>query len=250
MNLILDLGNTNLKIAIIDDNQIVFTETKDCLEKSYLDKILKKHSFIDKAIVSSVRNDDFEIIEFLRKELSFFIEFNYKTQIPIKNLYKSPESLGCDRIANVSAVNYLQPNKDILVIDAGTAITYDFINANGEFTGGDITPGANMRANALNRYTSRLPRVDLYDEPVLMANSTEDAIISGIINGICFEMDGYIRNLTQKHPDILIFLTGGDINFFDKKLKNHIFVNPYLNFIGLNRILNFNAGQEKSKNDN
>ncbi len=139
------------------------------------------------------------------------------------------------------AANYLKPNTNCLIIDAGTCITYEFVNANSEYLGGNISPGINMRIKALYTFTKKLPLVEPVEKANLLGNDTKSAISSGVINGITFEMDGYINILKEKYPDLTIFLTGGDTFFFESTFKNRTFAVKNLLSIGLNRILNYNA---------
>ena len=166
---------------------------------------------------------------------------NENTSLPIKNLYKTPSTLGKDRIAVAVAANYLKPNTNVLVIDAGTTITYEFIDTKGQYLGGNISPGMKMRFNSLHTFTKKLPLIEHTENSDLLGNDTKSAISSGIINGIIFEMDGYINTLKEKYADIVIFLTGGDTFFFESTLKNRIFAHKNLLLIGLNRILNYNV---------
>jgi type III pantothenate kinase len=137
------------------------------------------------------------------------------------------------------------PEKNVLVIDAGTAITYDIVTAKGEFLGGNISQGVDIRFKSLNKYTSRLPLLERpEDTPPLLGSSTLEAIQSGIVNGLLFEMDGFIEAMSKEHPKLQVVLTGGDAKYFVGKLKNSIFVDPNLNLLGLNRILEHNADRE------
>jgi len=137
------------------------------------------------------------------------------------------------------------PGKNVLVIDAGTAITYDIVTAKGEFMGGNISQGLEIRFKSLNKYTNRLPLLERPEEtPPLVGSSTREAIQSGIVNGLLFEMDGFIDAISKAYPKLQVVLTGGDAKYFVGKLKNSIFVDPNLNLIGLNRILEHNAERE------
>ncbi|MBR2302142.1 MAG: type III pantothenate kinase, partial [Bacteroidaceae bacterium] len=129
----------------------------------------------------------------------------------------------------------------ILVIDAGSAITIDFIDANGNFRGGNISPGIKMRLKALHRFTNKLPEVEKEGDTPTLGYNTETAIRSGVISGICHEIDGYINQIRQEIPDVLIFLTGGDEKTLIDKIKNRIFAEKFLVAEGLNRILTNNG---------
>jgi type III pantothenate kinase len=151
-----------------------------------------------------------------------------------------------DRLASAIGANHRFPKRNILVIDAGTAITVDFISSEEKYLGGNIIPGMAMRFKGLHEYTNRLPLVKAKNEFPLLGNSTETAILAGVINGIIFELEGYIRLLENKYPELIVMMTGGDADFFAKHLKNNIFVDLNLIFAGLNRIIEYN--EDKGKN--
>jgi len=241
MNLTIDQGNTFTKIGIFEqDNLIADVVLPDNDIENKLSELFITYP-IKNCILSSVIHTSPETIDLLTSKSSTFIELNEHTPIPIKNLYKTPSTLGKDRIAVAVAANYLKPDTNILVIDAGTTITYEFINAKGEYLGGNISPGMKMRFNALHTFTKKLPLIEQTENFNLLGNDTKSAISSGVINGIIFEMDGYINALKEKYADIVIFLTGGDTFFFESTLKNRIFAHKNLLLVGLNRILNYNV---------
>jgi type III pantothenate kinase len=240
MNLTIDIGNTRSKIAIFKQNEIIKTITENELSVSVLNEIFSKNQEIKSTILSSVRDVDPEIIDFLKKKSECFIDLNQDTSIPIENLYQTKSTLGKDRLAAIIGANNIFPNTSVLVIDMGTAITFDFINNKNQYLGGTISPGLEMRFKALNQFTGKLPLLNKKEDYHIIAKTTEDAIISGVQNGIIFETDSYINKLKEKYEDLKVILTGGDAIFFDKKLKNAIFVNLNLNFIGLNKILEYN----------
>ena len=200
-----------------------------------------KFPALRRTVISSVTSQAGEISDYLRTTFDFFLELDHNTALPISNLYETPATLGYDRIADAVGANTIFPGKNVLVIDAGTAITIDLVTQDAKFIGGNISPGAGTRARALNTFTDRLPRVDLEGEYPLLGRKTEEAIRAGILNGIVFELEGYIHRLSGEYDDLQIILTGGDANYFDKKLNYSIFVHSYLNLTGLNRILDYNA---------
>jgi type III pantothenate kinase len=182
-----------------------------------------------------------ELLSKLKHKSTVLIELSHHTPIPIENKYQTPETLGKDRLAAVVGATFLKPDSDILVIDAGTAITYDFIDANKVYWGGNIAPGLNLRLRALHEFTQKLPLVEAKEESPILGTDTESAIISGALYGIVYEMDGYINHLKIKYPQLSAFLTGGSTFYFDTKLKNAIFAERNLVLIGLNRILQYNV---------
>jgi len=165
----------------------------------------------------------------------------HETPLPIENKYHTPETLGKDRLAAVVGAAFLMPNFDVLVVDAGTAITFDFIDAKKNYLGGNIDAGLELRLKALHTFTKKLPLVKPVKEVPLLASDTEMALAAGVLNGIIFEIDSYIDTLKIEYPRLSTFLTGGSSIFFEKKLKNSIFAEKNLVLIGLNYILQYNA---------
>ena len=245
MNLVLDLGNSYRKIAVCDRHQVVEAATYEKITSKEISYFHIRYSGLKGVIISSVVNYSREIIDYLSNLYELCIELNHSTPIPLVNRYLTPETLGYDRIAAAVGAYTICPGKNVLVIDAGTAITYDIVTSKGEFLGGNISQGLEIRFKSLNKYTTRLPHLERPDElPPLVGSSTNEAIQSGIINGLLFEMDGFIGAISQKYPKLQVVLTGGDAKYFVGKLKNSIFVDPNLNLIGLNRILEHNAESE------
>ncbi|MCD6113118.1 MAG: type III pantothenate kinase [Bacteroidales bacterium] len=240
MNLIIDIGNSYIKIACFENNEITNLKIYKKLSLNTLINFTKNNPEIKSAIVSSVAKYPESIKKYLSDNYNF-VELNNTTPLPIINKYKTPETLGNDRIAAVVGAISLFPNKDILVIDAGTCITYDFINSEKEYFGGSISPGLKLRFKSLHNFTDKLPLInDAIDYEVkLTGNSTKACIISGVVNGIILEIDGMINLYKKKYPEIITILCGGDSIYFDKMLKNSIFANSNIVLSGLNIILNF-----------
>ncbi len=239
LRLIIDFGNTLTKLAIFDRQKMIEICTFEKLTLEDIKTITKK--FHPKyAIISSVVRYPEEIKIFLKSNFIFF-ELDGNTPVPVKNLYKTPATLGKDRLAAASAVSRLYPKKNIMVIDAGTCITYDFINSQNEYLGGSISPGISLRFKSLHNFTDKLPFIKHKNCDILTGHDTETSILSGVLNGVLAEMDGIIDRYREKYPEILIVLSGGDINYFVKKLKNRIFAVSNITLIGLNEILDFNV---------
>lgn len=243
MNLIIDIGNTSVKLAVFIDSNIQESVRLKTLHVKDIESIKKRFPDLQYSILSTVSDINKDVIPFLSGNFEYFVSLDTSTPLPIENLYKTKETLGKDRIAAAVGANNIFPNRNVLVIDTGTALTMDFIRSDNRFVGGNISPGLNMRFKALHHFTKNLPLLSETDTFDQLGNSTENAIISGVQQGMIFEIDGYINHLKLKYPDLTIILTGGDSNFFEKKLKNSIFVNPDLTLIGLNRILIHNVGQ-------
>lgn len=226
-------------MAVFDEEKLVQTFRGDNHSLAELPEIAEKYP-IERGIVASVVS----LTDTVRTRLDALgIELLYvgsHTPVPITNSYKTPQTLGVDRLAAVVAANGLQPGRDVLVIDAGTCITYDFIDAGGTYRGGNISPGVNMRLRALHEFTDKLPPVSPNGETPLWGDTTETAIRSGVIRGIGLEVEGYIRNIKEEYPSLLVFLTGGDGETLERNERNTVFVDNNLVLKGLNRILNYN----------
>lgn len=242
MNLAIDIGNTLAKLAVIDDGQVVDFQKTEKIDSAFVEKILEENPEIEAAIIVSTGEYETAWEQMLEKRMKRFIRFGAETPIPIENGYATPQTLGLDRLAAAVAANALYPNSNVLIVDFGTAITVDFVSAEGRFLGGNISPGAATRFRALHHFTKRLPLCELDEDSVrLLGNSTQTAIESGVVNGIVYEIEGYIRDLQQRYNNLRIIFTGGESDFFAKRLKNTIFATYDLVAYGLNRILEYNA---------
>jgi len=243
-NLVIDIGNTFTKIAVFNgDNIINFAKAEDVNSHNFL-PILQQY-MIDMVIVSSVLAKVPKSLSALakKKEILFF---NSLSPSSIHNHYKSPDTLGNDRLAAVIGAKKIYKKKPVLIIDAGTCITYDYVDAESNYYGGSISLGLNMRFNALNQQTKKLPLVTLdRDFTASYGKNTSESILSGVINGTLAETTQFINNYNLLVADLKIILCGGDAAFFDTRLKNSIFApqincEPHLVLIGLNSLLNYN----------
>ncbi|RLD45232.1 MAG: type III pantothenate kinase [Bacteroidetes bacterium] len=241
MKLVIDSGNTLVKLAVFNGSQIVELLKTPDLSIQTIAQLLDKYKNINSAIFSSVRENTQELENFLDQKVHF-ISLDGKTLLPYKNNYTTPETLGKDRIAAVAGAQNLFPTNNVLVIDAGTSITYDLLTSDGEYMGGGISPGMQMRFDALNTFTSKLPLIKAeYDKDIaLIGNSTSKAILSGVQNGVLQEVDGIIEEYKADFSPLKIVICGGDNKYFDKYLKNNIFAAPNLVLQGLIKILQFN----------
>ena len=240
VNLIIEQGNTSTKVAIYAEGNLKASFVYKTFDKSKLKPLFDVYS-LDKGIYSTVADVDEDLIAYLKECLSCFIYFDNDVRLPITIKYKTPHTLGKDRIAAVVGAYYLQPNRNILIIDAGTCITYELLEASGSYFGGNISPGMTTRFKALNDYTKKLPLVNEREEVPCWGTCTEDAIRAGVVNGIVLEMDGYIDQAKELYSDVLVFLTGGHSFYFESRLKNSIFADINLVLTGLNRILEYNV---------
>ena len=240
MNLIIDQGNTTIKFAVFDAFALETVVVYDTWDERSIEDFLSGYS-INACIYSSVARHCDEHIGFFRDRIPVFHQFSADSRLPVRLGYRTPGTLGLDRIAGVVGAYYEKPGMTVLVIDAGTAITYDLLTADGLFVGGNIASGVQMRFKALHTFTGRLPLVTEEGEVPLLGNDTFTAIRAGVIRGACYEIEGYIRDLTDKYPGLLIFLTGGDAFLFAERLKTPIFVDKNIVIKGLNRILYYNV---------
>lgn len=243
-NLVIDIGNTHIKLAVFNHDEMVDMVRYEAIDEAIISSVLQKHN-ISKAIISSV-NKNSRAWEPELKAKTTLLHFNAGMVKSINNSYKTPQTLGADRLAAVVGAHNLFPGKNNLVIDGGTCITYDWIDAGGNYFGGSISPGLNMRYNALNHYTAALPLLEAdADFDKFYGDDTITSITSGVQNGIKYELLGFIENYSTKKQDINIILTGGDNVFFDTLLKNSIFApyikkEPHLVLKGLNAAIEHN----------
>ncbi|GAB3650475.1 type III pantothenate kinase [Echinicola sediminis] len=237
-NLIIDIGNTRIKSALFEDHLLLEESTVE-----YIDDLLQaisKWSY-QRAIISSVR--------WAKEELEVMLPFEFLylengVDIPVKNGYETPHTLGLDRLAAAIGALGTAGSAPVLSIDMGTCITYDFIDEASVFQGGAISPGFKMRFQAMSKLTARLPEVafsETENVPELVGRNTINGIKSGVYHGIKHEVAGVISQYLSKHPDLKVFICGGDAKFFESLTKDHIFVLPNLVLHGLNRILIYNA---------
>jgi type III pantothenate kinase len=196
---------------------------------------------IENCIISSVNQDAETISQLIGPFISNVFVLDHQLPVPLLNEYETPQTLGKDRLAAVAGASATHPDKDCLVIDMGTCITYDCIRADRHYLGGSISPGLRMRFKALHTFTARLPLLEPAADARLIGKNTHDAILSGVINGIVAEIEGIISKYQTIFPKIDVIFCGGDANFFESKIKQRIFVIPELVLIGLNRILEHNV---------
>ena len=241
MNLIIDIGNTMLKVFLFEGKEINFTRQIETSQKQKVFDVLHQTDIIENGIVSSVVELEKGFLNQINTFCKRLVFLDEHTKLPLINEYETESTLGKDRIAAVVGAYTVFPETSVLVIDAGTALTFEFITQTGRYLGGNISPGLSMRFKALNHYTSKLPLLESANDFPLLGRNTNQAIIAGVQNGIIFEIDNYINELKGKYNDLKVILTGGDSFFFAHKLKNTIFAEPFLTAIGLNRILQYNV---------
>jgi len=232
--LVVDIGNTNLKAAYFIDNELHNT-LKNIEELSYF---IKNNSFVF-SIISSVGDGNLtkKVINLLPEA----ILASSSIKIPIDISYKTPSSLGMDRLANAVAANFLHPNSNTLIIDIGTCLKFDIVNLNNSYLGGSISPGLRLRFKSLNDYTEKLPLIEKWEKTTLIGTTTNESILSGVINGMESEIFHFIQRYQEEFTDLFIILTGGDAKMFDLARKNDIFAHENLTLLGLKLMLEANV---------
>ncbi len=241
MNIAVDLGNTRAKTALFEEGKMLELAEGLKPEEVYSWVAARRPSAV---IIASVNAQ----VEEMQKKLSAICpcyELRPDLPVPVKKHYRTPQTLGADRLAAVVGGNSLFPGEGVLVIDAGSCITYDYIDGGANYFGGAIAPGLQMRFKAVHNFTARLPLIDKAPENVpLLGQSTAESLASGVVNGVCAEIEGMISKIEAEYSLNRIIICGGDSKFFETKIKQPIFVIPELVLIGLNEILHYNASKK------
>jgi type III pantothenate kinase len=233
MNIVIDDGNTRSKLGTFVNHSAL--EVTIPSSEQELRNFLNRDTY-ENAIVSSVRGRSDEILSWISAS-GTKLTLTSNTRLPFRVNYKTPETLGVDRLAAASGAISMFPGRNCLVIDAGTCITYEFINSELEYLGGAISPGVRMRFEAMHKFTAKLPLVSASSAPDLIGRSTEECLQSGVVNGITEEIRGIIARYSKEAPDVQVILCGGDLGFFENIDKRSIFVAPNLVLTGLRAIL-------------
>jgi type III pantothenate kinase len=239
MILAIDAGNTRIKGAVFEGNTLLESVVflKEELQNN-IDFILKKHKNITHLVVASVRNLEKEtFLYFQNRAQIHFVTHN--DPFPFANDYQTPHTLGIDRMVLAAGATLLFPNQNRLVIDAGTCVTYDFVDQNNHYKGGAIAPGLRLRYESLPRHTAKLPLLELENPESFVGNTTSTSIHSGIVNGLAYEIDGFISEYEAAFSNFIIILTGGDAEFLAKRLKNTIFANSNFLLESLNQTFQY-----------
>ncbi len=244
MNLVFDIGNTHTKTGLFDKSKLLESQRLEKVTPDILRIIFSKHS-PDAVLVSSVGHLERSLFDAARRNLKTLLFLDYSLPMPLKISYATPETLGHDRIAAAAGARKLLPDVPLLIIDLGTAITIDLVLANGEFKGGNISPGMLIRFKSLHDHTARLPLVRKNAGSPDFGTDTQTAITAGVQQGIIHELNGYIQHFESRYPGCKFVITGGDADFFVHKLKKPIFAFPDLVLTGLNHILEFNSPETR-----
>ena len=225
MLLTIDVGNSRIKAAVFEQDTLVelfVTDPKGAAV--FFSEIFIKYPKIKSAIYASVGKIEAEVLDLLQKHVEIQI-IDHTTVLPFTNNYMTPKTLGVDRMVLAAGATLLYPKQNRLVIDVGTCVTYDFIDQDNRYLGGAISPGIVLRYKSLNDYTQNLPLLESNSNEIFIGNSTENSIHSGVVNGLTYEIDGFISQYFLKYQDLTVILTGGDAEFLAKRLKNTIFAN-------------------------
>jgi len=243
MDLVIDIGNTLCKIAIFRENgEPVFDTALPELKVDDITSLLEKYP-VKYAILSSVAGN-YPEIKALLKSFTHYVHFSHTTKLPIGIQYDSLSTLGLDRIANAVAAAHSFPEKNVLSIQTGSCLVFDFIDKKANFHGGSIAPGLSMRFQALHHFTQRLPLLEKNETPPLIGKDTQQSIQSGVINGIIHEINGTILQYQRLFPDLQVILSGGDSIYLQNSIKNTIFADSKFVLKGLHKILRFNVEKE------
>ena len=239
MNLVVDSGNTSTKVAVMDGETTVREWRFDRFTQGDADAIIAGYS-PSKVIVASTGGDGERICAMLEGRVGFLLRMSPLTPVPIGIDYDTPQTLGTDRIAAAVGAVEVYGAGDMLIVDMGTAITFDFVEG-GVFRGGNISLGVGSRFRALHDYTAHLPQCGITEIDGSLGRSTRTAIEQGVMRSVLYEIKGYADELLQKNPQSRIIFCGGDAKCFVNRIKNAIFANCNMMYIGLNRILEYNA---------
>ena len=242
MNLAIDVGNTRVKTAVFADDKMIELIVFPLSEILSQIKSIKNKYAVTNAIISNVAAISDKKFNKIHQIVPTLI-VSSSISIPFQNNYKTPKTLGADRIALVAAAVKNFPHQNVLVIDAGTCITFDFVDENVCYFGGAISPGIDMRFKSLHFYTNKLPFLEKSTLDNFIGQNTQESINSGVVNGVIQEIDGVIGQYKKKYQDLTIVLTGGDTNFLSKQLKSSIFANQNFLLEGLNELLIFNKNK-------
>lgn len=244
-SIVIDIGNTRTKVGIFIQSMMLVVQYFDGLPIAQIKEYLKEYDYIQRCITCSVSHDTELLSKELEKMGMFVVQMNAHTPLPIRIAYRSPQTLGADRIASIMGAHAMYPNKNMLVIDAGTCVTYDVLTANNRYLGGYISPGLQMRLDAMHHFTKRLPQVPIQENTeIYIGGTTEESMWGGAEKGLLYEIEGIIDQFKMSLMNLNIILTGGDAANISKSLKSKIILNQNLVLVGLNKILMWNVSEK------
>jgi type III pantothenate kinase len=240
ITLAIDIGNTRTKAAAFNQNELI--AEVHLHQPDDLPVFLQTQQPVH-AVMCAVGAGADEIAEVILSHQIPLLRVTHQTAFPFIVQYKTPQTLGMDRVAGIAAAQHLYPQQNCLVIDAGTCITYDFLSEKNQYTGGAIAPGLQMRLKAMHEFTLKLPQPDLIWPEDFEGQSTNDALLSGVCFGVADEINGKIERYTQRYGPLQVLLCGGNTAMLAKHIKNNIFAVPSLVLVGLNQILLFHVNK-------
>ncbi|MCL2511645.1 MAG: type III pantothenate kinase [Bacteroidales bacterium] len=238
---VIDAGNSLVKIAAYRGDEWIFFDQKEHLSDDFLTQCTASCSVRGKAkaIFISTRKHEVQVIEQLSRFFDL-LPLTHRTPVPVCNLYETPDTLGLDRLASIVGASALFEKSNVLVIDAGSCITYDFIDARKNYHGGGIMPGLQMKLQSLHTFTGNLPLVSLNTAEKLCGRNTEEAILAGTVNVTLLGLDSLIAYFKEQFSDLKTVICGGNTKTVQSSLKNDTFAEPKLVLYGLKQILDFN----------
>ncbi len=246
--LVIDIGNTVTKLGVFEGKKLLCTQWHETITPQDIENIQARYPDLNAAIVCTVAREPVFLARALAK-FSYFIDWQSympDLRIPVRLNYQHPETLGRDRVAVASAVRSMYPDENVLCIVFGSCVTYNVVDKTACFLGGAISPGLNMRLRAMHRFTEALPMVDIRQERCTdQINDTQTALYSGALDGLRYEVEGYIARYEKRFPNLKVVLTGGNSGYFEKSLNYQIFAHQNLVLTGLNEILDLNGSQKK-----
>ncbi|MDR6846782.1 type III pantothenate kinase [Flavobacterium granuli] len=239
MVLTIDVGNTRIKGAVFEEYNTIefFVFSKDEIQEK-IETILKKYEKVTHLVVASVGSIDKKSFLYFQKKLDVWF-VSHEDVFPFANNYATPKTLGIDRMVLAAGATLQFQGQNRLIIDAGTCVTYDFVDQNDVYHGGAISPGLRLRYESLHHYTEKLPLLTVESPKHFIGDSTAEAIHSGVVNGLVYEINGFVDEYQSKYPNFIIILTGGDTEFLAKRLKNTIFANSNFLLESLNQIFQY-----------
>lgn len=240
-NLVIDIGNNRTKLGLFENANLVAKEVLSADQQTKILEWLTNHQ-PKNTILSTVGQPlPVKLEQQIRTLSLYFIKLSQDTPLPIQSQYQTPETLGKDRIAAVIGASVHFPNEHCVIIDAGTCITYEVLHARKGYLGGNIAPGLYMRYKAMHEFTANLPLVENEEVLQIIGYSTKSAVQNGGQLGCLYEIEGFVADMELKIGQLNVILTGGDADFFAKKMKRKIFVHHNLVLEGLNKILSYNV---------
>lgn len=247
MNVVADIGNTRVKLALFDGDRLADRCCYARFTASEADDLFRRWRGVERVVTAATGADGQQVTALLRQRAGYLLEFRPGMSTPLRNAYLTPDTLGCDRLAAAVGAWALHPGRDILIVDFGTAVTVDLLTADGTYRGGFISPGLRSRFRALHNDTARLPLCEVTEEELPVGRTTRTCIEQGVIRSLHYEIEGHIGQMRAVYPGLLVIFTGGDAKFFEKRFKNTIFANCDLVLCGLNRILEYHACEENHR---